>query len=276
MNDDDFNIDKNEKTKPVDERTRPKRHSVSYEKITNSQLELLRFHRDRTGIGPDRLLQGAHDRPKGLSSKTIISWLGEAVESAKPRYLAYVLDRWSTLPDEARKPFTEAMRETLLEEFRRTGLTIPDMLRGAKGKAAGINANTISRWRNDPGLRTVSAEQWDGVMSLFRSLPDMRIAEAHPISNASPKPLPQRVGKLPSKDWNRPDHHIISDEVYQELHRQKTRTGLSGARMLAGASDIPVGLTSAMVMNWLTGTTRSALPEHVAYVLARYSALPDR
>lgn len=45
-------------------------------------------------------------------------------------------------------------------------------------------------------------------------------------------------------------------------------------KLLRGATDKPVGLKSDMVRRWMAGQVRDAVPSHVTYILARWSALP--
>lgn len=67
--------------------------------IADEDLEALRHHRQRTGIGGEVLLRGATDKPSGLSGPMISSWLGGSVQNAVPEHVRYVLARYAARPD---------------------------------------------------------------------------------------------------------------------------------------------------------------------------------
>ena len=71
------------------------------------------------------------------------------------------------------------------------------------------------------------------------------------------------------------DHRKITEAERAVLINHRKRTGVGGSILLRGATDKPQGLSAGMISGWLTGTTMTALPTHISYVIRRYIAQPD-
>lgn len=233
-----------------------RRRPRGFTPFPDTYLTQLYFHRDRSGIGTARLLRDARDRPKGLNGALIESWLNGQTRSARPEYMAYVLARWSEMPDGARIPFTQEMRRELEGELSRTGTQPYKFVRKATDAPAGLSGHTIQNWLRQTDLQKENEAHWRYVMACLRAMPDA--------------PNLVKPTKSLGPIWNLPDHRPISDEQLEELRFHRNRTGMGGGRLLNGATDKPAGLNSAMVTSWLGGQTRTALPEHLDYILARY------
>lgn len=68
--------------------------------INNVMLRALRQQRVRTDIGPMALLRGTkHERPSGLTSTLIGSWLSGKTKSVRKDHWEYVFEKWADLPD---------------------------------------------------------------------------------------------------------------------------------------------------------------------------------
>jgi len=83
-------------------------------------------HQD-TGVGPQRLLKGKPDKPRGLNSTTIYHWMDGTLETAKQEHLDWVLNEWR----ETRPliPFTPEDVNLFKQELERTGYTQTSLLR---------------------------------------------------------------------------------------------------------------------------------------------------
>jgi hypothetical protein len=68
-----------------------------YAEITPAQRDRLHELKNRTGFGPNALMRGAKDAPRGLGSGKIWGWLDGTIKTAKPEQLAYVFTRWESL-----------------------------------------------------------------------------------------------------------------------------------------------------------------------------------
>jgi hypothetical protein len=200
------------------------------------------------------LLRGATDKPAGLSSGMIDSWLGGATGSAKPLHVRYVLARFAALPTNRDIPLTPGMSAALEADFIRTGTGAGTFLKRRSDLPPGLTWQIILGWI-DGTARWVSQAHWEYVTSRLRALPD----------TASP-PNAIRSAKI--------GRTLIDPRDLGELRDHRARTGIGGAVLLRSATDKPKALTPAMISGWLSGRSETAIPEHVIYVLTRYRSWP--
>ncbi|MEJ7926010.1 hypothetical protein WG908_04470 [Sphingobium sp. AN641] len=67
--------------------------------IPDKDRAALQAHRNRTGAGGAIVLNGATDKPPGLSLGMIAGWLSGRTRTADPAHIRYVLKRYARLPD---------------------------------------------------------------------------------------------------------------------------------------------------------------------------------
>ncbi|MBK9562689.1 MAG: hypothetical protein IPO54_06125 [Micavibrio sp.] len=73
--------------------------------ITSEMLAHMLQEKERTGIGPMALLHGTKkDRPQGLTTSLMDSWLAGKTKSARKDHLDYVFERWRKLPGSKKSP----------------------------------------------------------------------------------------------------------------------------------------------------------------------------
>lgn len=222
--------------------------------LTDEILTQIRSEITRTGTGVMRLLRGAKEKPRGLTSNIVQTWLNGSVASASPLHVAFVLQRWSELPDAQRQALTSDMIATLEAEFARTGMGAVTVLARADDRPMGLTQQVIQGWLRGR-TNTVGIAHWEFVMARLAALPDLSLsAPSH------------RVRRMARAD--------IPPDDLAELRRHRERTGVGGAVLLRHAEGKPDGLTSSMISGWVTGAIRSARPDHLAYVLAHYRAWP--
>ena len=227
------------------------------EPLPPTTVEQLRHHAERTGVGAMKLLRGAKNKPAGLKSDMVIRWMTGKLREAAPDHVAYILARWAALPTNNRIPLTQDMREQLRAEFLRTGGGPVLLLKRATNTPHGLTSQIIQDWMSDrPKPNTASETHWRYVMDRLGALPDC-IATSTRLTGTG----------------NKLKIEIAADDL-AELRHHRERTGIGGAILLRNASDKPAGLTPTMISNWLSGRVNKAVPELVAYVLARYRAWP--
>lgn len=131
------------------------------------------------------------------------------------------------------------------------------ILKRAKDIPPGLTHQIIQSWTSD-GTKpnTASETHWHYVMARLAAMPDCVPASARLVGAG-----------------NKLKIEIAPDDL-AELRHHRERTGIGGGILLRNASDKPAGLTPTMISNWLSGTVNKAVPELVAYVLARYRAWP--
>lgn len=109
--------------------------------ITDAIREELNDLHQKTSVGPQRLLKGKSDRPKGLSSTTIYHWIEGKTVTAEQDHLNYVLREWrKTEPLEA---FTEADLMKLDQELKRTGYAPASLLRRLSPVPNGLTPDSL-------------------------------------------------------------------------------------------------------------------------------------
>jgi hypothetical protein len=241
--------------------------------ITESTRQRLLAEKKRTGLGSLALLRRDPDAPDGLTPAMLDTWLRGSVDRARRSHLEYILRRWKELPDGAsvakssahnirskcpRIVITEEMRQTLIRERERTGATIRFRVRRDPNLPSGLTPALISNWLNGR-IRSARPDHWEFVMSWWRSLPDA---------------LPGHAPKRRSDD--RDGYAPIPETTLAALRAERTRTGIGPVRLFGRMKVRPDGLNDSMIRAWLAGQTKSARPEHVAFVLEAWRALPDR
>lgn len=82
---------------------------------------------------------------------------------------------------------------------------------------------------------------------------------------------------LSSQDCNRradPHRIKITQEIRNRLHDYKEQTGIGASALLRGKrKDLPQGLNSAVIQNWLNGKIKSARKDHLNYVLSEWGRI---
>ena len=68
---------------------------------------------------------------------------------------------------------------------------------------------------------------------------------------------------------------ILSEDTIAQLRGHAERTGVGPMRLLRGARDKPARLNASVIEHWIAGQVRTAAAGHVAYVMARWAALPS-
>lgn len=73
----------------------------------------------------------------------------------------------------------------------------------------------------------------------------------------------------------RQGHVEISRGFIKALRAERDRTGMSPPALLRRHADKPAYLTAAMISNWMSGQTKTAHPEHMAFVIEAYRQAYD-
>lgn len=145
-----------------------------YIPLTDDIVQQLRAHQARTGIGPAQLLEDAEDKPPGLRTTDIRSWLAHRNKTAQKDLIDYVIRRWAAMPDQVVVPITPNMRDTLRREKQRTGLTLPNALVNRPDIPDGLSVGMIHGWLYGQ-VKTARREYLDYVLGLLKHLPDKKI-----------------------------------------------------------------------------------------------------
>lgn len=118
------------------------------------------WRKNKTGIGPQKLLSGKRDKPDGLDSGLVNNWLSAQTRSARPEHAGYVRHLWRNAPimmelgDEDRAALRNAMDQA--------GLTPQSLLNRMEQRPPGLTPDVLSRWLAGK-VKRVNAAWWDEV-----------------------------------------------------------------------------------------------------------------
>lgn len=100
----------------------------------------------KTNVGPQRLLKGKADRPKGLNSTTIYHWMDGTHATAKQSHMEWVLREWRSQTQ--LEPITQADLELFDKELKRTGFTPTSLLNRLSPVPDGLTPDILHRIRS--------------------------------------------------------------------------------------------------------------------------------
>lgn len=227
------------------ERSRPKRSDIVVP-VTRDTMRRLTALQESTGVGFNKLLKGRDDLPDGLKPSTVGNWLSRRARTARPDYLECVFGLWEALP---RHVYVESPDEEMREMrslARRSGVGARALLRGRrKEQPEGLTARLLASWLAKTPKRA-RRDHLDFALSRWRVLIDH--------------------GR---------DRSPVTESYLKRLQRHRERSGVEPAGLFDGANGLPEGLSLGMVRQWLGGNIASARKDHMDYVLARWSAMPD-
>lgn len=255
---------------------------------------ILKAEIKRTGVTirvffEERFFLNDSECPDELTYQPVSRWLNGEIDYVPKSHIDYVLRKFSELKDNAGRfasdgsllkrggrfkknsenwiLVTKEMSLTLRSEFARTGFDHDNILINAADVPARLNARIIKGWLYNDTKET-KAEFWEYVIERLKAMPNRTIPAAFRSKLGETKP--RRIS------LSQPNHRPISDTDRAALRFHRERTKIGGAVLLRGAENKPKGLSEAMISQWITGKTRTAQPEHIAYVLALYEARPTR
>lgn len=120
---------------------------------------------------PSGVLEGADDKPKGLTRAVIASWLDGKPKTVREDYLTWVLTRCEDLTRNGthRVPVTKDTRDWLIALRQRSGVTQTNLLRGRRDVPDGLSAQIITGWIN-AATKTARKDHLDYVIALWERL----------------------------------------------------------------------------------------------------------
>ena len=113
--------------------------------LTDAIRDELNALHEQTSIGPQRLLKGRKDRPKGLNSAIIYHWMNGRMETARSDHLDWLLQTWRSV--EPLVPFTADDIAKLNHELSRTGYAPQSLIRRLAPVPDGLTPKTLHQLR---------------------------------------------------------------------------------------------------------------------------------
>ena len=118
------------------------------------------WRKNKTGIGPQKLLSGKQDKPDGLDSGLVNNWLSAQTRSARPEHAGYVLHLWRNAP--IMMELSDEDRAALRNAMDQAGLTPQSLLNRMEQRPPGLTPDVLSRWLAGK-VNRVNAEWWGEV-----------------------------------------------------------------------------------------------------------------
>lgn len=175
-------------------------------------------------------------------------------------------------------PITPEMFQELNGHLTRTGIAGKTLLGLFHGPLAGKSATFLSSLKTGK-KKTIFPEQWECLLGILSELPDKQHNPAKQGMLAPHAPfktnMPQEKKPYIS-GRTRPRDGALTKEILDELMHHRDRTGIFQRKFVDTAPDLPAGLSYSMIASWFAGTTKTAKPEHLEWVLQRYRSLPDK
>lgn len=216
--------------------------------ITQETLAYIRTQSKRTKVEPVELLKCVKDAPEGLTPDTIDYWLSGECKTARLDQLRYVMAKWKQLPTYEHEfiTITDHIQTTLLEYKRLLGAGPQALMWGFRHeKPEGLRPGEIKKWL--AGTKQIARkDHLDYVLYKWSTLTALK---------------QERVQ--------------LTDNIIGELLRQRKRSRVSPQILLRSAKNIPHGLTTEIIRQWLYRKTTTAQKNHLEYVLHLWRSLPD-
>ena len=225
-------------------------------RITDELREILRRHRERTGVGPYALIGRTDRPPPDLTWPIVEGLLNGRIKSVRGDHLSFLLQTWRALPGTDYVPLTGSIRAELRYQRTRTCVGAGPLLLRRDDKPRGLTASVVGSWLDG---RTKSAREHylHYVLTTWRALP----TASTPVS-------PSRASK-PHREFI-----AVTPRIRDSLHQHKKRTGRGPHSLLSDMPDVPEGLTPRVIMGWLEGRSKTARWEHIDYVRKLWRRVP--
>ena len=260
-------------------------------KITPAIRDQLNTLRETTGVGPQRLLRGRRDKPRGISSATIYSWLHGRSETAIEEHLSYVLDAWQSVDPIIE--VTDAMVAELKAQFDQAGMTQLGFLKISANVNSVVSRNFLSRLINGT-RKTVPKSVWEALISslvdinaqIQKNADTPELPASHKSTSIRETPKRPYIGRASNasdkkKKTVRPYISHISDDLRaiteEELTILRTliaETGVKPKEMLQrNSGNKPDKLSAGTVSQWLNGYIKRSSSNRIAWVIKQYRDL---
>ena len=215
------------------------------QEISQDQSDKLAAEKQRTGLSGHSIFRMMSDPPQGLTMSIASHIVDGNVQTAEPSWVTAILDLYAEQPDTVIRPITQAEKDKLEQEHKRTQM----------GRSA-----ILKRIKDLPEGLTVATALNMGISGLYKDKADPMWIKAmldtyalQPDSNARP---------------------ITSDEL-QNIMSEAERTGLKGPAIFARMASPPKGLTRSIASHIVSGKRKSVEAEWIETLLNEYKAAPD-
>lgn len=222
--------------------------------FTDEMHQTLLALKEKTGVGARALVSRWDNKPKGVTDPLISTWIHRRTKMVDGKQYKTVIAYWASIGEAV--PITPKMHKALLAEKKRVGIGGEILFKyAAEDIPARLKVSMIKRWMSGQ-TRMANKAHYDFVMASYAKLTAEKIYRLRHLEK---------------------DNHIeFTKEIKSKLKRLQRESGISAMRLLKGRKDIPDGLNSAIISNWLNGSIKSARKEHFDYALKIWNETTPR
>lgn len=229
--------------------------NFNYIQITPDIIDGLKSHRERTGVGPHKLLRGRKDRPTGLSGIQISAWIDGKIKSARKQHVNYVLKIWEeegTVDGSAKIDISKSsFAKKLFNEINSLGIGGTKLLR-YMDDSSGLTSRTIDNILCNRN-KTIVEHQLRSINVAFYRLREAVHSRDH-----------TKIEQPSCKSGHR---IAISNSQLVMLKKYRDKGFLPGHIFKQNSLKKPSYLNPNMISGWLSGRTNRVNHEHLKYVL---------
>lgn len=151
-----------------------------------------------------------------------------------------------------REPLTKDIADQIDNEIKRTKMSVERYINNY-GKTENFCARTVQRWRSQDAKTICTAAKAE-FFAIWSKLPD-GLGEKMPYRTT--------VGYV-----------LIDKSIIDQINAETERVGITISTLFDTSDNIPEGLSSATVYNWLSGRVASAKKEYIEFVISELQSLP--
>ncbi len=223
--------------------------------LTDKVLQELKYHRERTGVGPRKLLSAKSNIPQGLSAAMVELWFSKKVLKVRQDHLKFVLATWEALPEARQGKKTArvfdhgfvkipaATRQQLQEYRQQSGIGPISLLKQTNGPL-GLTSGMIQSWLGG-AVKTAKREHLQFVLDRWSQL-------------TRTEKTAKRVA--------------VTDDVWKQLLAYREQGWLPG-QILKDATDVPPGLKATIISSWFSRNPKLVRQDYLEFVLLRCQQL---
>jgi hypothetical protein len=240
-----------------------RRRAAPFVALTDALRREMLAERARTGLSPSLVLKRFGPAPDGLTPCLVKTWLSGHRRWAHRDHLAFLLESWRAAPD--RLTVTPHLRSRLQAEAERIGREAVALLSASGPLPEGLSKGMVQAWLSG-ATRSALRPHLEFVLDRWAAMPG-REAETGASGRPGPVPAPKAA----------PMERVeVTAAIREELQRHRERTGLGPGAFLSFVDKRPPGLGHAAVAGWLSGVTKTARADHLAFVRRAWAEIPPR
>lgn len=174
-------------------------------------------------------------------------------------------DKTEKLAKAKRIPLSEAEISALSAERARTGVDVAALYRALPEPRNGLKPHTIWQWL-DGKTKSARLDHYRIVLETWRAIPDAPVLDGEVLG----------LGKLEMSG----DKVVLSDKARAQFRKWQEASGVGAVALLKSAlrdgETLPKGLKPAMILQWMSGATKVAKPEHLEFVVREWAKAAER